>query len=73
VLSRFAGAAEQLTDALLVNPYDTQGTADAIQRALHMPLDERRARHERLLAEVRRHDVHWWRKEFLDALTEPSE
>lgn len=73
VLSRFAGAAEQLTDALLVNPYDTQGTADAIQRALHMPLDERRARHERLLQEVRRHDVHWWRKEFLDALTEPAE
>jgi trehalose 6-phosphate synthase len=73
VLSRFAGAAEQLTDALLVNPYDTQGTADAIQQALHMPLDERRARHERLLQEVRRHDVHWWRKEFLDALTEPSE
>jgi trehalose 6-phosphate synthase len=73
VLSRFAGAAEQLTDALLVNPYDTQGTADAIQRALHMPLDERRARHERLFQEVRRHDVHWWRKEFLDALTEPAE
>ncbi|OXH85008.1 hypothetical protein CA830_30010, partial [Burkholderia multivorans] len=41
VLSRFAGAAEQLKEALLVNPYDTQGTAQAIQRALAMPLEER--------------------------------
>jgi trehalose 6-phosphate synthase len=70
VLSRFAGAAEQLTDALLVNPYDTQATGDAIQRALHMSLDERRLRHQRLLAEVRAHDVHWWREQFLAALNE---
>lgn len=70
VLSRFAGAAEQLTDALLVNPYDIQATAEAIERALRMPLDERRLRHERLLAEIRRHDVHWWRERFLSALTE---
>jgi trehalose 6-phosphate synthase len=69
VLSRFAGAAEQLTDALLVNPYDTQATADAIERALRMPLDERRIRHERLLAELHEHDVHWWRERFLAALT----
>jgi trehalose 6-phosphate synthase len=41
VLSRFAGAAEQLKEALLVNPYDTQGTAEAIQRALTMPVEER--------------------------------
>jgi len=72
VLSRFAGAAERLTDAVLVNPYDTEGTADAIHSALVMPLDERCARHERLLAEVRRHDVHWWRKSFLDALKEAT-
>lgn len=70
VLSRFAGAAEQLGDALLVNPYDTQATADAIQRALHMPLEERRQRHQRLLAEIRAHDVHWWRRQFLAALME---
>lgn len=73
VLSRFAGAAEQLRDALLVNPYDTQGTADAIQQALHMPLDERRQRHARLLEEVRRHDVHWWRRRFLGALMERTD
>ena len=70
VLSRFAGAAEQLKEALLVNPYDTEATAEAIHQALHMPLDERRLRHERLLEQIRREDVHWWRKAFLDALME---
>lgn len=69
VLSRFAGAAEQMNDALLVNPYDVQGTADAVQRALHMPLEERRARHARLFEQVRSRDVHWWSRRFLQALT----
>lgn len=68
VLSRFAGAAEQLTDALLVNPYDAQGTAQAIQRALTMPLDERINRHTRLTQRIREHDVHWWCATFLEAL-----
>ena len=68
VLSRFAGAAEQLTEALLVNPYDTHGTAEALQRALHMPVAERRARHKKLLQCVTGEDVHWWRKRFLEAL-----
>jgi trehalose 6-phosphate synthase len=70
VLSRFAGAAEQLKEALLVNPYDTQGTADAIQRALVMPLDERINRHSALLNRVRKQDVHWWSETFLKALAE---
>jgi trehalose 6-phosphate synthase len=69
VLSRFAGAAEQLGDALLVNPYDTIGMAETLQRALHMPLDERQARHARLLAQIRAHDVHWWCRSYLDALS----
>ena len=68
VLSRFAGAAEQLTDALLVNPYDTAGTADAIQQALHMTLRERRRRHARLMALIRKFDVHWWANEFIATL-----
>lgn len=70
VLSRFAGAAEQLREALLVNPYDTQGTAQAIHRALNMPLEERQARHQALLQRIRTHDVHWWRRSFLDALAQ---
>ncbi len=68
VLSRFAGAAEQLLDALMVNPYDIDGTAATIQRALHMPLNERRARHHNLLKTIRAQDVHWWRRSFLEAL-----
>ena len=70
VLSRFAGAAEQLKEALLVNPYDTHGTAQVIQQALRMPLDERQARHQKLLSRIREHDVHWWRRLFLGALAE---
>jgi trehalose 6-phosphate synthase len=68
VLSRFAGAAEQLKEALLVNPYDTHGTAEAIQRALTMPLGERVERHSALMATIRRYDVHWWRSAFIEAL-----
>ena len=70
VLSRFAGAAEQMADALLVNPYDIEAVAEATQRALHMPLDERQARHTRLLAGIREFDVHWWHRQFLRNLTE---
>ncbi|MDH5205124.1 MAG: alpha,alpha-trehalose-phosphate synthase (UDP-forming) [Hylemonella sp.] len=70
VLSRFAGAAEQLDEALLVNPYDAVGMADTMQRALQMPLVERHARHRQLLQRIRSHDVHWWRTQFLQALQE---
>jgi trehalose 6-phosphate synthase len=68
VLSRFAGAAEQLKEALLVNPYDTEGTAGAIQLAMQMPLEERRNRHQALMRTVRQYDVHWWCDTFLQAL-----
>jgi trehalose 6-phosphate synthase len=68
VLSRFAGAAEQLREALLVNPYDTEGTANAIHLALQMPLEERRERHDALMKTIRRFDVHWWCDSFLDSL-----
>lgn len=68
VLSRFTGAAEQLVEALLVNPYDIRGTAEALQRALSMPLAERQERHQALLHNVREHDVHRWCTDFLGAL-----
>lgn len=70
VLSRFAGAADQLKEALLVNPYDTNATAQAIQQALHMPLAERQARHQKLLERIRSQDVHWWSSEFLRTLAD---
>jgi trehalose 6-phosphate synthase len=72
VLSRFAGAAEQLKEALLVNPYDTHGTAETVQQALQMPLEERRERHQKLLSRIREQDIHWWRRSFLDALREAA-
>lgn len=68
VLSRFAGAAERLTGALLVNPYDIDGVAKALQRAIAMPDDERRERWSEMITEVREHDVHGWRDDFLRAL-----
>ena len=68
VLSRFAGAAAQMRDALLVNPYDTTRTAETMQRALQMPLEERQRRHKALLEGIRKQDVHWWRERFLSAL-----
>ncbi len=68
VLSRFAGAAEQLKEALLVNPYDVEGTAAAIQVALSMPLEERQQRHRALMDTIRRSDVHWWCDSFLQTL-----
>jgi trehalose 6-phosphate synthase len=68
VLSEFAGAAEQLQTALLVNPHDIAGTADAIFRALSMPLDERRERWRALDQAVREHDLAWWRRRFIEAL-----
>ena len=68
VLSEFAGAADELTDALLVNPYDVDGTADAIHRALTMPAEERATRLRALRAHVATRDVEWWAGSFLTAL-----
>jgi trehalose 6-phosphate synthase len=68
ILSRFAGAAEQLKEALLVNPYDIHSTAQTIQQALQMPLQERQQRHRALLANISKYDVHWWCREYLSVL-----
>ena len=68
VLSRMAGAAEDMTAALLVNPYDLEDMAVAINTALTMPLEERKRRHEELLATVKRTDITAWRRNYLHAL-----
>ncbi|HRO11915.1 trehalose-6-phosphate synthase [Amaricoccus sp.] len=68
VLSEFAGAAEQMQAALLVNPHDIAATADAIHRALSMPREERIERWQDLIRNVQEHDIAWWRRSFLDAL-----
>ncbi|SMF27919.1 trehalose 6-phosphate synthase [Tistlia consotensis] len=68
VLSHFAGAAERLRGALLVNPYDIGSMAGAMRQALDMSLDERRERWSAMIAELRDNDVHRWRDDFLGAL-----
>jgi len=61
ILSEEAGVAEEFGDApLLVSPYDVYGTQLALQRALTMPLEERRERSQRLAAQVRENDIHHW-------------
>jgi trehalose 6-phosphate synthase len=68
ILSRFAGAANRLRSALLVNPSDAESVASALVQALAMPLEERRARHKNLFAAICEYDVHRWQREFLTAL-----
>jgi len=68
VLSRFAGAARELEAALIVNPFDVDEVADALDRALVMPIEERQARHGTMLAHLQTHDVHAWMEGFIDAL-----
>ena len=70
VLSEFAGAADELADAILVNPYDVDGTAEAIHRALTMDATERRHRMRRLRQTVQEFDVHRWADSFLTELEE---
>ncbi|GMU65575.1 MAG: trehalose-6-phosphate synthase [Acidobacteriota bacterium] len=65
VLSRFAGAAERMADALLVNPYFPAEVAGTLHAALELPLEERRRRHARLLAEVRENTSNRWADGFL--------
>lgn len=68
VLSEFAGAAAELTQALIVNPFDTTSVTQALHDALHMPLVERIQRHQALLHTLRQHDIHAWCAQFLGDL-----
>lgn len=68
ILSEFAGAAEQLSDTLIVNPHDTYHVAETINRGLEMPLEERKERWGKLRKTVVEQDIAWWRQKFLDDL-----
>ncbi|ABD05628.1 Alpha,alpha-trehalose-phosphate synthase [Rhodopseudomonas palustris HaA2] len=68
VLSKFAGAANELDTALLVNPHDVEGMARAIATALSMPLTERRLRWEAMMAKLRRGSVQSWFADFVASL-----
>lgn len=68
VLSRFAGAAQQMKAALLVNPYDGAETAEALECARRMPIEERRNRHAELMHGLIEFDAARWREEFVSRL-----
>ncbi|MFA5309436.1 MAG: trehalose-6-phosphate synthase [Dehalococcoidales bacterium] len=70
ILSEFAGAAYQMGRyALVVNPYDVAGIANAIHHAYLMPVEERKARMRKLRTLIRRRDIYWWLDRFLKAAT----
>jgi trehalose 6-phosphate synthase len=69
ILSEFAGAARELQAALLVNPYDEAGMAQAMGRALSMPVEERQERHAAMLAAMRLNSLERWRDRFVADLS----
>ena len=70
VLSELAGAAHELSGALLVNPYDVHAIASAIEQALNMPLDERRERYQQMIGMLRRNSLFEWRRRFMEHLSQ---
>lgn len=66
ILSEFAGAAEQLKEAILVNPYDKEKVADSIKKALEMSPEERKRRSKVLRAGVEKFDIYWWLEKFFE-------
>ncbi|GAB3826369.1 bifunctional alpha,alpha-trehalose-phosphate synthase (UDP-forming)/trehalose-phosphatase [Hymenobacter jeollabukensis] len=69
VLSERAGAARELSDALIINPTDTSQVADTLFEALMMPEDEQQQRMQGLQAIVQRYNIHAWVELFMDRLT----
>jgi len=70
ILSRFTGASRQLSDAVVVNPYDTEQLAEALRFSLEMPPEERRARMRRMRTIVREHNVYRWAANLITELSE---
>jgi len=70
ILSTFTGAARELSDALLVNPYDVSQLADSIHRALEMSEEEQSTRMQRMRNNVREHNIYRWAAHLLSDLTE---
>ena len=73
ILSQFAGAAQELDSALFVNPYDVDSMAAAIETALAMPLDERKARWAAMMGVMRTNTVEEWARRFLRELGQGGE
>jgi trehalose 6-phosphate synthase len=72
ILSEFAGAARELSEALIINPYDTEQFADAIRYAVEMPPDERKARMERMRRKVEENNIYRWAADLFSELSASS-
>ena len=70
ILSQFTGAARELRDALIVNPYDTEQLAEAIRFALEMELEEKTARMQRLQEVIKEHNIYRWARDLIADLSE---
>ena len=73
ILSTLAGAARELTGAIMVNPYDARGMAHAIQQAFNMPIAERRERHQAMNDVMRRNSITAWHTSFIETLEAVAE
>jgi trehalose-6-phosphate synthase len=69
ILSEFAGAAEELRDALLVNPYDIEAVSETIYTAIRMSVEEKRARMERMQDLVKERDIYYWVRNFFEEVS----
>ncbi|HUS99407.1 MAG TPA: trehalose-6-phosphate synthase [Candidatus Thermoplasmatota archaeon] len=65
ILSEFAGASEELTNAIMVNPYDIRSIGRAIKTAIEMPCEEKKHRFLSMEKKVKKHDSEWWYSNFL--------
>jgi trehalose 6-phosphate synthase len=70
ILSTLAGAARELSSAVMVNPYDARGMAHGIQQAFNMPIAERRERHQAMIEVLRRNSITAWHSSFIETLEE---
>ena len=68
ILSQFAGAARELTEAISVNPYDVESFADSIKQGLEISREEREARMSKLAEQVRENDIYSWALSFISDL-----
>ncbi|MCS0493705.1 alpha,alpha-trehalose-phosphate synthase (UDP-forming) [Ancylobacter mangrovi] len=73
MLSRFAGAVDEMTGALIVNPYDVEGMGEALHTALVMPLEERRERWRTNMKNVETNTIHHWCERFIAELSSSQE
>jgi trehalose-6-phosphate synthase len=70
ILSRFTGAARELRDAIIVNPYDIEATGEAIAQALRMDVTEMAERMRRMRNTIREHNIYWWASSLIGELCE---